>query len=846
MSANVKATTRMTPIGLIATIGAIAVLGACEQTRAPGVQMTTQAVVSNRTCKKAGRAGSGDVSAVDVTEYISKAVADSIDNASTIGFRNAINDIVTLPQIQAIYIPAGSYVLTSPIVINRRKTNGTTVGDLTICGEGDSSVIIQGYKIGPPNPPPQGSDNGGLITYQGDGTDAGALNSFTLANLKFKGYRDPSDLNNPKVFREFYALIRLNGTSDVKIDHVSFYDFQGDAIMLGLSDYTPPIVRHNKGVSISNSKFDGADKLNRSGIVIMNAEDLLVSNNEFMNTTNNGMPGAIIIEPDQELGLQVLPKTPHPNLVTLKNIRILDNKFTSIGIEWTSVATSDADLGIPNPVTGSVGPLSGHGIAVNIPNTSIVLDGLSVRGNTFTDTAYAGIRFFNGNAKHVQLEPNTFVDTAAPPFLKVAASKTPQFTFLQQCDPTTGCMLATQPGHLQGTGYTPITTGSVFKSGDFDGDGRTDRIEILPGSTATPSQRTTIIRSGGVGLPVQRMLVLSGQFADLSDPSYRFDVADVDGDGKDDLIGLGLTDISGRLYGGSLYYWSAASGSRIAWQFSPGCTYKLTLADFNRDGKADVLGIPTDNWGRYTGIGAITVVTSIAIGTQVPPINVSAADPSRTNYIATVGDFNGDGFSDLLWVGQVDTFGRYSGTGAIFTLDGPTFDGSTKKSIDTNAVAWTNYIFKTGDFDGDFRTDILGIGAVDTNLRYSGTGCLFTRLSNPNVTSPYFSWICNASYWSNYTFQVGDFDGDRHSDVAGMGAAQVNGLYSGSGGLFVRYGGPTLPLERVWSSAMPWLVDYSIEVVDRNGDGRSDLFWSGSMTAAPVSYRGYGNFFDVL
>src|SRR5690348_17871971 len=86
-------------------------------------------------------------------------------------------------------------------------------------------------------------------------------------------------------------------------------------------------------------------------------------------------------------------------------------------------------------------------------------------------------------------------------------------------------------------------------------------------------------------------------------------------------------------------------------------------------------------------MNGVTISSSATLAT--------VADPSWS--IAGVGDFDGDGKSDILW--------RNSATGenAIWFMNGPTLSAnSAVGGLDLN---WS--IAGVGDFDGDGKSDIL-------------------------------------------------------------------------------------------------------------------------------------------
>src|SRR5262249_20460742 len=125
----------------------------------------------------------------------------------------------------------------------------------------------------------------------------------------------------------------------------------------------------------------------------------------------------------------------------------------------------------------------------------------------------------------------------------------------------------------------------------------------------------------------------------------------------------------------------------------------LGAGDFNGDGAADML------WRQ--GAGAIydwtmngaQVTASQAVSSQG---NVIAPDASWT--VAGLGDFDGDHKTDLLW--------RQAGTGALveWFMDGAQVASSSNIIAGSGGQprpdsSWT--IAGLGDFDGDGKTDIL-------------------------------------------------------------------------------------------------------------------------------------------
>jgi hypothetical protein len=211
-----------------------------------------------------------------------------------------------------------------------------------------------------------------------------------------------------------------------------------------------------------------------------------------------------------------------------------------------------------------------------------------------------------------------------------------------------------------------------------------------------------------------------------------------------------------------------------------------TERDFNLDDRADIL------WRN-------TISGSVALwflnGTTVASTGL-AGGATADWQIAGVGDFDGDGRTDLLWR-------HNSGTLAIWFLDGTTITGTATLPMIT--PQWQ--IVSVDDFDGDGKADLLWrhtISGIHTVWVLDGAAVQWTGALTPN--SPGADW---------QIVGTGDFNDDGKADLLWRHS-------SGQTTAWLMNANKRLVEGTFGVVGTDWQVE---RTADFNGDGTADILW---------------------
>jgi subtilisin-like proprotein convertase family protein len=297
--------------------------------------------------------------------------------------------------------------------------------------------------------------------------------------------------------------------------------------------------------------------------------------------------------------------------------------------------------------------------------------------------------------------------------------------------------------------------------GDVNGDGKDDLVGF-----GYAGVFVGLANPGGNGFETPTIWTTAFNY----DEGWRVDMhprmlGDVNGDGKDDLVGIGYAGVFVALSTGTSFVvdgmWTTALNYDEGWRMN---MHPRMLGDVNGDGKDDLVGI------GYAGV-FVALANSAGHGFEPATIWTNSftygAGWRVDRHPRMLGDANGDGKDDLIGFGDA---------GVYVSLANSTGDGFEPPTMWTTAFNYNEgwrvdmHPRTVGDVNGDGRIDLIGIG-------YAGA---FVALANPAGTGFDVDgmWTVALNYIEGWRVNmhprmIGDVNGDGSADLVGIGYAGV-------------------------------------------------------------------------
>ncbi len=390
-------------------------------------------------------------------------------------------------------------------------------------------------------------------------------------------------------------------------------------------------------------------------------------------------------------------------------------------------------------------------------------------------------------------------------------------------------------GDVNNDGYSDILIGAIF----YD-NGQTDEGKVF----AWYGSATGLGPNGNPGNADWSNEI------DNTGAQYGFDVStagDVNWDGYSDII-VGANKYNNTLpeEGIALLFYGSASGISNSFSWSAvggqnGAFFGLsvsTAGDINGDGYSDVI-VGSNNYDNgETDEGMIFVYQGSSAGLPASPNWSAESNQTEARLgisVATAGDVNGDGYSDIIAGsrlydnGETDEGRAFMWYGSASGLGPNGTPSNTDWSNEGNqASAYFGYsVSPAGDVNGDGYADII-IGAHNYNTG-SGKAFVYNGSSSGLSLSPY--WTAeNGQVHSEFGYSVftaGDVNGDGFSDVL-VGAYFFDNGESSEGRAYLYTGSAAgLTTSATWAAESDQTsAQFGLSVSsagDVNGDGYADV-----------------------
>jgi hypothetical protein len=397
---------------------------------------------------------------------------------------------------------------------------------------------------------------------------------------------------------------------------------------------------------------------------------------------------------------------------------------------------------------------------------------------------------------------------------------------------------------------------SVASAGDVNVDGFGDVIVgAYAGDVGGTDVGNAIIYFGGAIMNNTADVTLSGA---ATGDQFGYSVAsagDVNGDGFGDVIvGARRNDAGAVDAGRATVYFGGTGMDNVADVTLTGAAFEdgfghavAGAGDVNGDGFSDVIVGASGNDAVGEDAGRADIYFG---GVSMDPtadltLTGVAAGDFFGNAVATAGDVNGDGYSDVIVGAETNDDGGIDAGRAYLYFGGATVD-NIADVIFTGATLGDNFgvsVASGGDVNGDGYGDVL-VGAIlnDAGGNAAGRAYLYLNsLTGTDIADERFTAEAVGDFFGGAVAAAGDVNGDGLDDVI-VGAYLNDAGGTDAGRAYIYFSGTAMnntPEVTLTGEAAVDVFGGAVAAAgDVNGDGFSDVIVGAQLNDAAGSNAG--------